>query len=529
MRLAITPLTGDRNLLEDLLSSPTPRRLLVREGAWVTWVTDQDGHLVALAGDRDDPDVLLAREHTPGGHLAALPATPPGARKGLRRAQTNLAAALTLPGVPPTPGLTPLPRWDGSRALLADPTVLKDVLKGGLGDLVPVITAGGDLPLPDGVTAALITAPAVWDEGMAVAAWSTMHGKPGAHLHLDDPRAQAHCGAGSGAAFRPPAHTGGVHVEGVAASWSDLPTPVWALTDLVVECGALLDTSRPPKQADSLDTILVDLAGQVTAERTARARTDGPHQPQEDETDRGDLKAAHATITRLTAQLERSRADLARERAGTVTLTRQVAALTRPEPAPDEDAEQASPAGQGPSPVAPLPVPDDVAACGSFQQVTDWAASALTGVHVEDQALVVADLESQTHRVGAWVASYATALTVLDGWVRSRAAGWEGTAGAYAQQAGLMAASDVAMTESKAVKDNSGWLGKRVRACCSQVADGREGTHTFLPHVKLAGARHPAPRVHFDVGRDGRVHVGYVGPHLPNAETRSRKHGPWQN
>lgn len=73
-----------------------------------------------------------------------------------------------------------------------------------------------------------------------------------------------------------------------------------------------------------------------------------------------------------------------------------------------------------------------------------------------------------------------------------------------------------ARTESETVQNNAKWRGARVFPVPESV-DPR-GEIEMLAHFKIAKFGMISPRLHYHdaTGRDGRIYVGYIGPHLPS-------------
>lgn len=82
-----------------------------------------------------------------------------------------------------------------------------------------------------------------------------------------------------------------------------------------------------------------------------------------------------------------------------------------------------------------------------------------------------------------------------------------------------VSANQHARTESETVKNNAKWLRARVFPVPSEI-DSR-GEIEMLPHFKIAKFGMISPRLHYHdaTGQDGKVYVGYIGPHLPSNQT----------
>ncbi|MEV6982999.1 hypothetical protein AB0M95_17280 [Sphaerisporangium sp. NPDC051017] len=76
------------------------------------------------------------------------------------------------------------------------------------------------------------------------------------------------------------------------------------------------------------------------------------------------------------------------------------------------------------------------------------------------------------------------------------------------------------MSESRTVNTNGRYSTSRVFGVPQEVHPS--GRVFMEAHIKLRKGGVPAPRVHFhddSGGATGKVWVGYVGDHLPNAQT----------
>lgn len=301
--------------------------------------------------------------------------------------------------------------------------------------------------------------------------------------------------------------------------------------------GSALSALRLPEDVDMVANGMLDalVASYEAPERTVRVVDDRVVRVERTRRERAEREAmeargqVEATAKRM-GDLEGQVASLRKALAASEAARGQEA--VEPVVAPPVDVEVESAASADEDEVAALvavEVPEEVAESGRFEVVTAWAREHLSGVHVEDAALVDIDDLEKHQKAGVWVRTYAQALVMLDGWARSTGEGWEGSVKEYADTLGSpLSAASIRMSEGSAVRNNSTWRAKRVRECCGQVADEKARTHYFEAHVRIGGGRHPAPRLHFEVGRDGRVHVGYVGPHLPTTGTQRSHLGAWR-
>ncbi|MFF0250852.1 hypothetical protein [Streptosporangium sandarakinum] len=83
----------------------------------------------------------------------------------------------------------------------------------------------------------------------------------------------------------------------------------------------------------------------------------------------------------------------------------------------------------------------------------------------------------------------------------------------------MISANIIALTESAQVMNTDRYRRARTFAVRPQTASS--GRAVFAAHIKLDGAKAPAPRLHFfdDTDNTGLVYVGWLGPHLITSRT----------
>jgi hypothetical protein len=122
----------------------------------------------------------------------------------------------------------------------------------------------------------------------------------------------------------------------------------------------------------------------------------------------------------------------------------------------------------------------------------------------------------------AWAQSAWNALRALKAYTEVKAT--DGFAGDFKKWCGDNAGTDiapgkVARDESETVRNNK----KLARMRTFPVPEAVDSTCESLmaEHIRLGATAQISPRMHyFDAtGTDGRVYVGYIGPHLPNTQT----------
>lgn len=128
-------------------------------------------------------------------------------------------------------------------------------------------------------------------------------------------------------------------------------------------------------------------------------------------------------------------------------------------------------------------------------------------------------------KAATWATKAWRALRALDDYAAARAAGeFDRDFYAYCQEPPPgrtgYSANMVAITESDDTRQNRRFASARLFRVPVEVhPDGRA---YMWSHVKLDSAGRTAPRIHFfddTAGQTGLIHIGYIGPHLPNRQT----------
>lgn len=171
------------------------------------------------------------------------------------------------------------------------------------------------------------------------------------------------------------------------------------------------------------------------------------------------------------------------------------------------------------------PVPED-------QRTPSLLAIADLRAHLYRLSRVSVDLDweiaqqlDDNFKAATWAAKAWRALRALNDYAAARAGGeFDRDFYAYCQQpppgrTGI-SANMVALTESDDTRQNRRFATARLFAVPEAVhPDGR----IFMwAHIKLDSAGRTAPRIHFyddTAGTTAMIHVGYIGPHLPNRQT----------
>ena len=137
----------------------------------------------------------------------------------------------------------------------------------------------------------------------------------------------------------------------------------------------------------------------------------------------------------------------------------------------------------------------------------------------------IAERLDDNFKAATWAAKAWRALRALDDYAAARAGGeFDRDFHAYCRQpppgrTGI-SANAVAITESDDTRQNRRFAQARLFNVPTSVHP--EGRIHMWAHIKLDSAGRTAPRMHFyddTAGPTGLIHVGYVGPHLPNRQS----------
>ena len=126
--------------------------------------------------------------------------------------------------------------------------------------------------------------------------------------------------------------------------------------------------------------------------------------------------------------------------------------------------------------------------------------------------------------LGTWAGKAWRALLALSGYARSKATGqFDGGIDSYLKNTPVgrpgFSAQRHARDESEPVKASPVFRRARVFPVPTNISTARE---VFMPaHFKIAQFGLISPRLHYHdaTGVDGRIYVGYLGPHLPTKDT----------
>lgn len=156
----------------------------------------------------------------------------------------------------------------------------------------------------------------------------------------------------------------------------------------------------------------------------------------------------------------------------------------------------------------------------------DYCVDALEHARHHLDGLVIPDSvtdgaeELDGHGVPSWAKKALKALRALDGYVEAKREGRSCDVRGYLEDGAAHAVplAWLAMHESETTNNNP-----RYRALRTLVVDidvDPAGAVYMPSHIKLEPGGYPAPRMHFHddtEGATGKVHIGWLGPHLDNA------------
>ncbi|GAA1636943.1 hypothetical protein [Actinoplanes couchii] len=170
--------------------------------------------------------------------------------------------------------------------------------------------------------------------------------------------------------------------------------------------------------------------------------------------------------------------------------------------------------------VAGQETPDQIVPPGQVVEVLELAVAHLSFLAIGPTADAAAGLDVHPE-AERWALKVWRALTALNAYAAARAAGtWKNSFLAWCQEppSGGIAvpATWVALNES----ETTGTVPKLREARTFPGPGGR----VYMPaHIKIQQGGSPCPRIHFhddSGGTTGRIHIGYVGDHLPTANFR---------
>lgn len=156
----------------------------------------------------------------------------------------------------------------------------------------------------------------------------------------------------------------------------------------------------------------------------------------------------------------------------------------------------------------------------SVKQALDIASSKLTAVSIPDSVVraAIATLDKSNKRASRG-RKVMEALTALHAYAIDPERGgdfehWCAQGGHAGVQ---ISANQVVMSESRNVQQRK-ILGSRRKFPVDPALD-LSGSRVMLAHIRI-GQGESAPRLHFlddTRGKTGKIHIGYIGPHLPTA------------
>ncbi|MDM7887690.1 hypothetical protein QUG98_04405 [Curtobacterium sp. RHCJP20] len=158
----------------------------------------------------------------------------------------------------------------------------------------------------------------------------------------------------------------------------------------------------------------------------------------------------------------------------------------------------------------------------SFRQLLDEARTRLPRLRLgdtDDTAVALDGWPAST----VWARRTWRALRALQSFADAKANGWRGDFMMWCKSSAsggeTIPSGWVSMVESETVENNAGYRAAREFPVPKEANDAER---VFMcAHVKIVPGGRPAPRVHFfdSIDKDGKVHIGYIGQHLPNDQT----------
>lgn len=165
--------------------------------------------------------------------------------------------------------------------------------------------------------------------------------------------------------------------------------------------------------------------------------------------------------------------------------------------------------------------PEDPAGVPSVKtccEAVDFASSNLPNLAIGEKVQSGAE-DLDEHSEPSWAKKSLRAMVALDEYVEAKKSGFEGNFLTFCSSGDLAAIStqSIALKESETTEQNTKYRQVRTFPVPSEV-DG-EGRMYMESHIKIEKGGSPAPRIHFyddSQGETGKIHVGWLGPHLDN-------------
>ncbi len=313
-----------------------------------------------------------------------------------------------------------------------------------------------------------------------------------------------------------------LHGQGETIGDLTAPVKVLAKTPLGTKDGRRL-ASAVRTAFDSLPADLATMASHIANLSTASAP-----QPTADASE--DLARALASIERLEADLARVQAVVVSRDERIVSLRRELRsalfdldAAQRPEPPDDHVAPEPSDEDVADDEAHVAPAAADASTPSTFADVFA-AAGRLNGVILTDDAPDQVSPLVAMPKAASWARRTWGILTALDAYSAAREAGhFAGNFRDYLEAAAHppLPPNQVILRESQALRTNRRFRAARVFPVPTEIHP--DGEVMFEAHARIdPGGSYPAPRLYFlddTNGPTGKVHVGYMGPHLPNFHT----------
>lgn len=130
----------------------------------------------------------------------------------------------------------------------------------------------------------------------------------------------------------------------------------------------------------------------------------------------------------------------------------------------------------------------------------------------------VGQLDNEGHR-SVWAETLWNALSALSDYGKAKSEGFDGDIAKWLDQ-NATCSVDYSGTEGPTVRKTEKYRAPRNFAVPTEVDES--GRKEMFAHVRIGSGKPPAPRLHLyddTRGPSKKVHIGYVGPHLPTPKT----------
>ena len=165
------------------------------------------------------------------------------------------------------------------------------------------------------------------------------------------------------------------------------------------------------------------------------------------------------------------------------------------------------------------PSEDEVFAPDLCEEVVEYAEAHLDRIVLGERVREGAE-QLDLHSEASWARKAYRALDALHEYATAKAQGAAGNFFSYCESGeslSVVPTSWLSIQESETTDQNPRFRALRTFAVDEMV--DRSGSVYMPSHIKLEKGGNPAPRIHFyddSAGATGKIHVGWLGPHLDN-------------